>query len=308
MMYAGVRPARVRSVVSLDGFGIPARGPARRAREVHRVARCARNPPEFAPYATSPPSPIGCRRTIRGCRATRPQFLARPLGRSAARRNARDCAPTRATSCRFPTSTGWRRSSRSGVGSPRRRCGSRPPIRTFHAGWPAPRGEAAPTELDGVRTPASRTSRTRTLADIADAGHMLHHDQPEAVARRSSRSSPLDAATTLSRAFAARRLRRARTCSRSIWGSNWIVMKLALAARAARSSSTSQRTWLAMLVLFAVLVARRKLAAAGIVAGRRRHRASSRRRSTSARRRWRWPAAAPDARRCSCSRCRSGRC
>ena len=42
MIYAGVRPARVRSVVALDGFGIPAEDPERAPQKLREVARRAR--------------------------------------------------------------------------------------------------------------------------------------------------------------------------------------------------------------------------------------------------------------------------
>ena len=73
--YAGVRPARVRRVISLDGFGMRAEELGRGAGEDREMARCAcairRN---SRPTRASTRSPTGCRRTIRGCRATRRCF------------------------------------------------------------------------------------------------------------------------------------------------------------------------------------------------------------------------------------------
>ena len=70
MHYAGVRPSRVRRVVSLDGFGIPHEEPAEAPRKFAAWLDALREPPMFAAYATSTPSPTGCRRTTRGSRAT----------------------------------------------------------------------------------------------------------------------------------------------------------------------------------------------------------------------------------------------
>ena len=69
-----------------------------------------------------------------------------------------------------------------------------------------------------------------------------------------------------------------------------------------------QRTWLAVVVLFAVLFWQRRPLLPDVVARGHRDRLLPDDDQFRRRRRWRSPAAAPAARRCSCSRCRSGRC
>jgi len=88
MHYAGVRPARVRRVVSLDGFGIPHEDPAEAPRKFAEWLDALRDGQVFAPTATSTPSPTGCRRTIRGSRATA-RCTSRALGRRRRGRTAR---------------------------------------------------------------------------------------------------------------------------------------------------------------------------------------------------------------------------
>ena len=51
MTYAGVRPARVRRAISLDGFGIPAGSDDDSPRKFEAWLDALRDPPRFAPYA-----------------------------------------------------------------------------------------------------------------------------------------------------------------------------------------------------------------------------------------------------------------
>ena len=51
MHYAGIRPERVRAVVSLDGFGIPAEAPEKAPKKYRRWLDALAAPAEFKPYA-----------------------------------------------------------------------------------------------------------------------------------------------------------------------------------------------------------------------------------------------------------------
>src|SRR4029450_10948545 len=50
MFYAGVRPQRVRSLVSLEGFGIPAEAPQAAPGKMQRWLDALTAPPGFKPY------------------------------------------------------------------------------------------------------------------------------------------------------------------------------------------------------------------------------------------------------------------
>ena len=67
MHYAGVRPARVDALISLDGFGIPRGSAGARSRQVRSVARRARGSANVrAVRELRRRRRRGCRRTIRG--------------------------------------------------------------------------------------------------------------------------------------------------------------------------------------------------------------------------------------------------
>ena len=155
----------------------PARDRRARRRSSRRGSTRSRIRRRSRRTATSPPWPIACRRTTAGCRATRrsswPRTGAKTLPdgtRAAARRSA----PQAAVPERVPAGGNLRdlaadhraravgrggRFQHSALARRRRRSDGRDRAR----GW--------------------RTFPARTLVTIADAGHMLHHDQPEAVAR-----------------------------------------------------------------------------------------------------------------------------
>ena len=95
---------RVRRVVSLDGFGIPAEAAGRAPRQAREMARRARAIRRASRRTrASPRSPIACRRTIRGCRATRPSSSRAHWARGAARRHARELASDPRHKLPFPT-------------------------------------------------------------------------------------------------------------------------------------------------------------------------------------------------------------
>ena len=175
MLYAGVRPSRVRRAVSLEGFGLPDQtsedAPGRFAKWLDALA----SPPSFRPYADL--DAVADRMQKDNPRLTRERasFLAshwareRPDGRAELRSDPRHKMP-------FPTvyrleeaKAFWRRI-------------------TAPVLWIAGDASHIPSwvdkhrGLDGVRERMSAIADAR-LAVIEGAGHMLHHDQPEAVAR-----------------------------------------------------------------------------------------------------------------------------
>ena len=183
MHYAGVRPRPRRARwSSLDGFGIPAETPDDAPRQAREVARRAARPAGVQALRESRRRRRSrCRRTIRGCRATRREFLARHWARAIAGRARRArvrSAPQDAVPDGVPDGGDLRRLAHR---SPRRCCGSRPRSRTSRAGSIQRR----PTDTTASTASARRLAHvpTGTLAIVQDAGHMLHHDQPDAVAR-----------------------------------------------------------------------------------------------------------------------------
>ncbi len=152
------------------------RGAGRRAEEVHGLAgRAGSAAGTLRSTAASRRWPIACRRTMRGCRATRRSSWPR-IGARRCRTAPRGCAPTRATSCPFPNVYRleevfaiWRN-----IAAP--------------ALWVAADDSDIPALAGRRRRPAAEIARRMAhvpgarLVTIADAGHMLHHDQPEAVA------------------------------------------------------------------------------------------------------------------------------
>ena len=175
MIYAGVRPSRVRRAVSLEGFGLPDQpledSPHRYAKWLDALA----SPPSFRPYADL--AAVADRMQKDNPRLTRERalFLAShwarelPDGRAELRSDPRHKLP-------FPTvyrlaeaKTFWRQIIAPVL-------------------WVAGDASHIPTwldktgGLDGVRERMSAIRDAR-FAVIEGAGHMLHHDQPEAVAR-----------------------------------------------------------------------------------------------------------------------------
>ena len=201
LMYAGVRPARRRAASSRStASAFRARRPSARPRSC-AVARCARGSAGVrALPRASRPWPIACRRTTAGCRATRRSSW-RSIGREALPDGTR--APARRPAHKLPFPDVYRLEDIFAIWhrSRRRRCGSR-------------RDDSAHPALARRRRRCRRREIARrcahvpgaTLVTIADAGHMLHHDQPEAVARALESFLALMRAAPC-RAFAARRLR-----------------------------------------------------------------------------------------------------
>jgi len=181
MIYAGVRPSRVRRAVSLEGFGLPDQpledSPHRYAKWLDALA----SPPSFRPYADL--AAVADRMQKDNPRLTRERalFLAShwarelPDGRAELRSDPRHKLPfphvyrieeSIATWRNVTAPVLWVAASDSEI--PR---------------WLArhPEGEAGADGLDAVRNRLANV-RDGRLVTIDGAGHMLHHDQPAAVA------------------------------------------------------------------------------------------------------------------------------
>lgn len=182
MIYAGVRPRRVARAISLDGFGIPGESerdaPDKFAKWLDALAR----PPRFAPYASLSAVADRLQKGNPRLARDRAEFLAAhwarelPDGRAELRSDPRHKLP-------FPTI--YRVAETVAIWS----AITAPVLWVAGADSTIPRwldrepdGAGSPDGLDGVRGRMA-SIRDARLVVIPDAGHMLHHDQPEAVAR-----------------------------------------------------------------------------------------------------------------------------
>ena len=181
MQYAGVRPERVRRLVSLEGFGIPAEPADKAPKKLARWLDALRKPPEFRPYANL--DAVADRLQANNPRLTRERalFLApawaetRDDATAMLRADPRHKLPfpsvyrmeeIEAIWHQIACPVLWVAASESEI----------PAWLGDH-----PEGEAATDTLAGVRRRLAHVPNGR-LQTIDGAGHMLHHDQPGVVA------------------------------------------------------------------------------------------------------------------------------
>lgn len=172
LLYAGVRPARVVAVVALDAFGLadrpPDEAPGRYAKWLDDLAR----PTHFRSHAGPAELAARLQRDNPRLSAERAAWLARALGVAAAEgfRIAGDPAHRRVNPVlyrRAEAEACWRRV-------------------TAPALWIEPEQSTLRTRSgvsDAVHAAARACFARLQVERVADAGHNLHHDQPEAVAR-----------------------------------------------------------------------------------------------------------------------------
>jgi pimeloyl-ACP methyl ester carboxylesterase len=176
MMYAGVRHDAVSHLVALDGFGVPNDGPERAPGKLRKWLDALAEPPDFAPYKNM--SAVADRLQKTNPRLTRDkaEFLARhwaealPDGTARLRADPRHKLPFPLTARMDDMYAVWRM-----IEAPvlwMRGAASHIPR------WLADGGDAD----EEVARRFAHVPHGR-LVSIADAGHMLHHDQPRAVAR-----------------------------------------------------------------------------------------------------------------------------
>ena len=181
MQYAGIRPQRVNRVISLEGFGIPAESSDRAPRKYAKWLDALGDPPSFTPYANIDAVADRLQKNNGRLARDRAEFLARHWAAPAADGRVRLASDPRH---RLPFPTVYR-------------------VEETYAVWrniaaPAlwvvgkesdipkwlnehPEGEGGTDSLAVVRRRMTHIRDCR-LKTIAGAGHMLHHDQPAAVA------------------------------------------------------------------------------------------------------------------------------
>ena len=181
MHYAGVRPARVHRVVSLEGFGIPAEKPDDAPRKFAAWLDALVDPPRFKPYPNLGAVADRLQKTNPRLARDKAEFLARhwadefPDGHAELVSDPRHKLP-------FPTVyrmeeifAVWRKITAPALW-----------VAASESEIPRwldrhPEGEVGTDGLDGVRNRLSHVENAR-LVTISNAGHMLHHDQPAAIA------------------------------------------------------------------------------------------------------------------------------
>jgi pimeloyl-ACP methyl ester carboxylesterase len=181
MGYAGVRPGRVARVVSLEGFGIPAESPDIAPRKLAAWLAAIANPPTFRTYDSL--AAVADRLQKKNPRLPRDkaEFLAGhwaaafPDGSAKLVSDPRHKLPFPHVYRMDEIDAIWRN-----VASPVLWVAAE---ESEIPRWLAshPEGEAGADGLDEVRRRIAHVPGAR-LETVADAGHMLHHDQPERVA------------------------------------------------------------------------------------------------------------------------------
>lgn len=182
MHYAGVRPHRVDTLIALDGFGIPAETPERAPDKFAAWLDALDDPPSFAPYDSF--EAVAARLTKNDARLTpdKAAFLARHWaargddGKVRLTSDPRHKRPFPVVYRLEEVFAVWHRIHARALW-----------IAAEDSHIPAwldrhPEGEAATESLAGIRRRMAHVPGA-TLVTIPDAGHMLHHDQPQAVAR-----------------------------------------------------------------------------------------------------------------------------
>ena len=181
MQYAGLRPQRVRAVVSLEGFGIPTEAPDNAPKKFARWLDALANPPEFKPYASL--DAVADRLQKNNPRLPRAAalFLAGHWAEVLSDGRARLLADPRH---KLPFPSVYRMEEIYAIW--RRIAAPVLWVAAAHSNIPKwlsdhPEGEIGADSLAGVRRRLTHVPHGR-LVTIDDAAHMLHHDQPAAVA------------------------------------------------------------------------------------------------------------------------------
>ena len=171
-LYAGVRPERVSRVVSLDGFGIPAEGPDAAPGRFAKWLDALRDPPAFAPYASM--AAVADRLQKNNARLTRDkaEFLAAHWARALPDGTAQLVSDPRH---KLPFPTVYRMEEVLSVWSR-----VKAPVLWVSASDSFVRKWLGESD-GGIQARMAALPDCRMIT-IAEAGHMLHHDQPRAVA------------------------------------------------------------------------------------------------------------------------------
>jgi pimeloyl-ACP methyl ester carboxylesterase len=181
MVYAGVQPARVARVVSLEGFGIPVEATARAPDKLAKWLAALRGPPSFRPYANLAAVADQLQKNNPRLSRDKAEFLAGHWANVQEDGSARLVSDPRH---KLPTPTVYRMEEVVAVWQRI----SAPVLwvaatESFVPRWlnAHPEGEAATDDLAAVRARLTQVPQGK-LTSVGEAGHMLHLDRPDAVA------------------------------------------------------------------------------------------------------------------------------
>ncbi|RSZ58847.1 alpha/beta hydrolase [Massilia atriviolacea] len=175
-IYAGARPERVRRLINLEGFGMPASDPAKAPRRYAKWLDEMREPPSLRTYPSQAAVAARLQKTNPRLNDARAQFLAQHWS---AQNDAGEWEILGDPNHKKPTPLGYQVQEVMACWS-----AISAPVLWVEAEdtnmwqWMGPREEAR-AEVD------RRLGHLKTVTSrmMADAGHMLHHDQPERLAR-----------------------------------------------------------------------------------------------------------------------------
>lgn len=173
-LYAGVRPSRVRRVVDLEGFGLPATRPEQAAGQFARWLDALKQPPQLRPYASLDAVAERLRRNNPRLSAERAAFLATHWAR---RRADGQWEILGDPAHKLPGALLYRLDEVMAVWRQ-----VQAPVLHVEGRDTDVLPRFARGEPDAFRERFAAFPDFRT-AIVDDAGHMLHHDQPERVAQ-----------------------------------------------------------------------------------------------------------------------------
>ena len=176
MLYAGVRPARIRRLINLEGFGLPESKPAQAPGHYAKWLDELKAPARMRDYDSLAGVAARLRKNDPLLRADRAAWLASHWSAALAdgsgrRRLLADAAHKRANPVLYRKEEAlecWKRISAPVLWVEGDRTGV---MRRWNEGYPA-------GEIDRRLAVVPQVRKER----LAPAGHMLHHDQPEALA------------------------------------------------------------------------------------------------------------------------------
>jgi pimeloyl-ACP methyl ester carboxylesterase len=179
-LFAGLRPERISHAISLDGFGIPAEGPEAAPDKIAKWLDALRDPPSFAPYPSL--AAVADRLQKNNARLSRDkaEFLAahwaevRADGSASLVSDPRHKLPFPHVYRMEEVLAVWKR-----VTSPVLWVGAQD---SFVLKWLAGAQGASNADADAELKRRMAAFANMKQITIAAAGHMLHHDQPAAVA------------------------------------------------------------------------------------------------------------------------------
>lgn len=175
-LYAGLRASRVRSVIALDGFGIPQGNAAEAPSRLTAWLDALVEPPALLPYANLAAVADRLQKNNPRLSRDRAEFLASEWAEPLADGSARLRADPRH---KLPFPTVYRMDEVEAIW----REIQAPVLWVAAAQSRIPKWLAGDGDADAEIARRMQHVQHATLVTVADAGHMLHHDQPEAVAR-----------------------------------------------------------------------------------------------------------------------------